>query len=38
MKLEGIQLLNKNTDSFVVRYRLRSTATIQVGEAVAETK
>jgi hypothetical protein len=38
MKLEGIQLLNKNTDSFVVRFRLRTTATRQVGEAVTETK
>jgi hypothetical protein len=38
MKLEEIHVLNKNTVFFVVRFRLRTTATRQVVVAVAETR
>jgi hypothetical protein len=38
MKLERIRGVEKDTDSFVVRFRLTTTATRQVGEAVTETK
>jgi hypothetical protein len=38
MRLGESGALNKNTDSFIVRFHLRTTATSQVVEAVAETK
>jgi hypothetical protein len=38
MKLEGVRGVEKTPTPLVVRFRLRTTATRQVGEGVAETK